>query len=57
METYVSHATDNCSYTATYGSLALLSTKPSTMSLGVSSGTGVGVVDHFASELLLLGLR
>ena len=57
VQTSIAHATDNCSYTATYGSLALLPSKPSSMSLAVSSGTGVGVVDHLASELLLLGLR
>ncbi|HUS30639.1 MAG TPA: hypothetical protein VMZ53_19150 [Kofleriaceae bacterium] len=53
----ISHATDNCSYTATYGHVALLPSAPSSMSIGFSSGSGAGGVDHYASELMLLGLR
>jgi hypothetical protein len=55
--TTISHATDNCSYAATYATVALLASAPQMMSVGFSSGVAGGVVEHKASELLLLGLR
>jgi hypothetical protein len=57
LTTTISHATDNCSYAASYATFALLAAAPQTMSVAFSSGTGVGGVDHKASELMLLGLR
>jgi hypothetical protein len=51
----VAHATDNCAYAATYGTVRLLGTRPTHVGIGYSSQNG-SAVSYLGSQLVLLGL-
>lgn len=51
----VAHATDNCSYAASYGAVRRLSTRPSRIEVGFSTQNG-SPVTYLGAQLLLLGL-
>jgi hypothetical protein len=50
------HATDNCAYTATYGSLHALASEPGAVDVGWSTLNGTEV-EYGGSQILALGLR
>lgn len=51
----VAHATDNCSYAASYGAVRRLSTRPSRVEVGFSTQNS-SPVSYLGAQLLLLGL-